>query len=723
AALVAGQALVAAGLSLGPAWVWADAAGIAVPALAAASIFSRAALVSAQRRAWLVLGAGVACWTVAMTLWALPFGHGRALGDLVLFLGLYPCALAFLVLELRARSPRVAASVWLDALAGLLAVAAIGVGVVLPLLVPEGVTLIEIAFPVGDLLLVGVVVVLFTFARWQPGLDWVASGTAMLALAVGDLLWLAEGSPVALAIAPPLWAAGFATLACAPWVHARALPPTVAAVPHRLPWPFALFLASVGLVAVGNWVAVPWYGVALALAAIAVFAYGSARTYALMRSLPETRRQARTDELTGLTNRRGFFDALGAQLERHPGRPAAVLMLDLDRFKDLNDTMGHQTGDRLLSQLGPRLTGALRPADTLARLGGDEFAVLCPGAGVAGARRVAQRLQEALEQPFTLGDLQVHVDASVGIATFPADGSTPEELLQRADVAMYQAKGDGTEVEHYDASRDEHSRDKLQLVGELRRALDRGGELELHFQPQVDLATGEVLGAEGLVRWRHPERGLLMPCSFLAVAEGAGLMRRLGRTLLAQAAAQIAEWQRSGVDLPVAVNLSSAELVDPTFADEVAALLERHALHGSWLKLEITENSVMAHSERVLDTLHRLRDLGCSVSLDDFGTGHASLAHLVQLPVDELKIDRSFVMGLDDDAAGSAAIVRSVALLGRDLGLRVVAEGVETQTAWRDLVDAGCTAAQGYLVARPLPAPDLAAWVAARRAGTAPAAA
>jgi diguanylate cyclase (GGDEF)-like protein len=435
-----------------------------------------------------------------------------------------------------------------------------------------------------------------------------------------------------------------------------------------------------------------------------------------MRQLPETRRQARTDELTGLTNRRSFLDATERQLAEHPLDPAAVLMLDLDRFKELNDTMGHAAGDRLLAELGPRLSSALRPGDTLARLGGDEFAVLCPGAEPGGARRVARRLQEALELPFAIGDLLIHVDASVGIATHPRDGRTVEELLQRADVAMYQAKGGGTEVETYDATRDEHSRDKLALAGELRRALDRGDGLELHYQPQACLRTDRVLAVEALVRWRHPERGLLAPGVFLPVAESAGLMRRLGREVLRRAIAQAAAWQRSGTGVPVAVNLATADLVDGGLATEIAQLLDAHELDGSWLKLEITENTIMAQPERVTETLGQLRSLGCRVSLDDFGTGHASLEHLMRLPVDELKIDRSFVTGLDHDDSASLAVVRSLALLGRDLGLGVVAEGVETPRAWGHLVASGCTVAQGYLLARPLPAAELETWLAAHRA-------
>jgi diguanylate cyclase (GGDEF)-like protein len=697
--------------------VWRDWASVLAPFIAVASVFARVVQVRAQRAAWTLLGIGIVFWATGMAAWVFAFGRGHELSDLVIFLGLYPCAVGFLALELRSRSARLPAGILLDAAAGVLSVSALGLGVVVPLIWPDGASVAVLAFPVCDFLLVSLVVVMFTAARWEPGLDWLALGVSLLALAIGDLLWAAGDDLAPVMGSTLLWTAGLVALAVAPWLPARALPPTSVTVSRNLKWPFALFLACVGLVVAGNYVGVPRAGLWLAVAAILLTVYRQGSTYIALRSLPETRRQARTDELTGLTNRRGFFDALDRELTQHPRQVAAVLMLDLDRFKDLNDTMGHQTGDRLLSELGPRLAAALRPVDTLARLGGDEFAVLCPGARIEGARRVAQRLQSALDEPFALGDLQIHVDASVGIAIYPDDGRTPSELLQRADVAMYQAKGGRTEVEHYDASRDEHSHDKLALIGELRRSLERpDSELELHYQPQVCLRTDRVLGVEALVRWRNPDRGLLQPGAFLDVAEGAGLMRRIGRDVLEQAVAQAAAWQRAERYLPVAVNLSTADLIDRGLADEVASALSTHGVPGSRLKLEITENTVMAQPERVVETLHRLRALGCTVSLDDFGTGHASLAHLAQLPVDELKIDRSFVLGLDAEDAGAAAIVRAVALLGRDLGVSVVAEGVETARAWGQLIAAGCTTAQGYLLTPPLPAAELEAWLAARDA-------
>jgi len=714
--LLAGQLLHAFGVWPGAAAhvVWDDAAATVVPFVAALSVLVRARRI--RGRHWLIAAGGLAAWATGNLLWTYAFGHGSSVPDLFLFLAFYPCMLVFLALELRDRCPRLPVGLWIDAVAGVLAIAALGFGVVLPLLMPGSADdAAKLAFPVVDIALIAMVIAMFTIARWQPGRDWITWGIAMIALAFGDLLWVSQGGGTPASQSTVLWSAAMLAAALAPWQRTRAIPPGTITVAKRLVWPFALFLASLGIVVAGNFVVLWPAGLWLAVAAIIVASYRALDSYVQMRDMPETHRLARTDELTGLSNRRDFLDVLRTQILRHPGRPAAVLMLDLDRFKELNDTLGHQAGDRLLSQLGPRLSSVLRPADTLARLGGDEFAVLCPGAGAAGARQVAKRLQGALDQSFSLGDLRLHVDASIGIAVHPDDGGTVEELLQRADVAMYQAKSAGAEVVQYDASRDEHSRDKLALIGDLRRALEHADELVLHYQPQADLVDGRVVAVEALVRWQHPTRGLLAPGAFLGALEGAGLMRRLGRYVLREAVAQAARWRDSGLDLPVAVNLATADLVDGALAAEVAALLATHNLDGRRLKIEVTENTVMAQPERVMTTLQELRELGCPISLDDFGTGHASLAHLVRLPVDELKIDRSFVLALKDDA-GSAAIVRSVALLGRDLEMTVVAEGVETTGAWSHLADAGCTVAQGYLLSRALPAAGLEAWLRARDA-------
>jgi len=477
-----------------------------------------------------------------------------------------------------------------------------------------------------------------------------------------------------------------------------------------------LFVGGLAVLATDDILHPPAVVVVLAVVAtVASSAFGARHVARLEKLAGRSEDEAGTDDVTGLTNRRGFFDTLSQRVERNPDEPAAVLMLDLDRFKDLNDTLGHNVGDMLLERLGDRIVDVLRPTDTAARLGGDEFAVLCPGADVEGGRRVAQRLQEALLEPFALDDILVHADASMGIAAFPAHGESAETLLQRADVAMYQAKTEKTGYEVYDSQRDVNTRDRLQLAGELRRALSADEQVTLYFQPQIDLSTGTVGSVEALVRWAHPERGVLPPGAFLGTAESGGLMRRLTRYVLHRAVAQAAAWRDQGLDLRIAVNLSASDLADPTLADEIGELLAEHGLEGEALKLELTESDVMSHPERAVATMTELHALGCTLALDDFGTGHSSLAHLKRLPVDELKIDRSFVMRLDEDP-DDLAIVRAATGLARDMRLTVVAEGVETEQVLGQLTELGCQSAQGYLIAKPLPEPTLLAWLADRAA-------
>ena len=424
------------------------------------------------------------------------------------------------------------------------------------------------------------------------------------------------------------------------------------------------------------------------------------------------RAEANTDGLTRLANRRHFLRRL-ERATHHADpkeRSAALLVIDLDHFKELNDTLGHHVGDLLLAQLGPRLHEAIREVDTLARLGGDEFAVILtelPDRDAAS--RVAQRIQAALDEPFILEGLAVHVGASIGIALFPDHGHDATDLLQRADVAMYQAKQERTGWELYDAERDLHSRDRLALAGELRDAL-LDGQLVLHYQPKADLQTGRVIGVEALVRWQHPQRGLLDPDAFVAMAEQAGLMRRLTAYVLDAALAQAACWREQGRQLTVAVNVSATDLVDARFPDEVEALLARHRVPAEDLQLEVTENTIMSDPKRALDSLALLSETGVSISLDDYGTGYSSLAYIKRLPIRELKIDRSFVFNMDTDPQ-DATIVRSTIELANNLNLRVVAEGVETETNWTTLGEMGAALAQGYLLTKPLPASELDTWI------------
>jgi diguanylate cyclase (GGDEF)-like protein len=416
------------------------------------------------------------------------------------------------------------------------------------------------------------------------------------------------------------------------------------------------------------------------------------------------RRQALHDALTGLPNR----TLLHGRAERTlRGRePGALLLIDLDRFKEVNDTLGHDYGDALLIEVSQRLHATLRREDTLARLGGDEFAVLVAGVpDRATVVELAGRLQDALRRPFALRGVAVELEASIGVALYPEHGETAGTLLQRADVAMYDAKRGGHGVATYSPERDPYSADRLGLLAELRRAIERD-ELVLHYQPKVSLRTGELTGVEALVRWQHPTRGLLGPSEFVPLAERTGAVADLTRWVVDRALAQHRAWRDQGVDVPVAVNLAAANIVDVGLPAGIAALLECHGVAGERLECEISEHTVMADPVRATDVLDGLRKLGVRLSLDDFGTGHSSLAYLKRLPLDEVKIDRSFVAGMAEDE-NDAVIVRSTIDLARNLGLQVVAEGVETEQIMDVLADLRCDTAQGYFVSRPLPAAEL----------------
>jgi diguanylate cyclase (GGDEF)-like protein len=411
------------------------------------------------------------------------------------------------------------------------------------------------------------------------------------------------------------------------------------------------------------------------------------------------RAQALHDALTGLPNRT-LLHRRAARVLRGDGL-AAMLLIDLDRFKEVNDTLGHDYGDGLLIEVSERLGDVLRRGDTLARMGGDEFAVLLDGLpDRAAVGDLAARLQDALRRPFALRGVAVELEASIGVALYPEHGTTAGELLQRADVAMYDAKRGRHGIATYSAERDPYSADRLGLLAELRQAIERD-ELVLHYQPKVSLCSGDLTGVEALVRWQHPVRGLLGPDEFVPFAERTGAVADLTRWVVDHA---LAECRR--LDLPVAVNLAAANIVDVTLPAAIGAALERHGVPAERLVCEISEHTVMADPVRASDVLDGLRALGVGLSLDDFGTGHSSLAYLKRLPLDEVKIDRSFVAGMTEDE-NDAVIVRSTIDLARNLGLRVVAEGVETAEIMAALAELRCDIAQGYFISRPLPAAEL----------------
>ncbi|MFF3622925.1 putative bifunctional diguanylate cyclase/phosphodiesterase [Streptomyces sp. NPDC002467] len=420
------------------------------------------------------------------------------------------------------------------------------------------------------------------------------------------------------------------------------------------------------------------------------------------------------DPLTGLPNRQWLLERAWTALDEaeRSGTRAALVLIDLDRFRAVNDTLGHLAGDRLLLQIAERLRQALPEDAEAARLGGDEFAVLLPTTdSTTSAQRIARHLVAELSSPLDLDGLTLVLEASAGLAVFPDHALDAEGLLRRADVAMYQAKRDRTGVEVYESKRDSNTPDRLGLLGDLRRALD-AGEVELHYQPKVRF-DGQVAGLEALVRWVHPERGRVPPDEFIAIAETSGLMPHLTEYVLETALAQVARWRAQGLKVPVAVNVSPRDVHTPGFAGAVAARLARHGVPASGLQLEITEHVLLEDPQRAADTMAGLTGHGVKMSLDDFGTGYSSLVHLRRLPVSELKIDRSFVGRLAVDAQ-DAEIVRCTVDLAHSLGLLVVAEGVEDDETWERLRDLGCDAVQGWLVAAAMPPQEATAWLLAR---------
>jgi diguanylate cyclase len=426
---------------------------------------------------------------------------------------------------------------------------------------------------------------------------------------------------------------------------------------------------------------------------------------ALRRQVDHNHFQATHDALTGLPNRPALFERLGEVVGLSS---AALLLVDLDGFREINDTLGHDHGDELLIEVARRLRDAVGEDDVVARLGGDEFAVLHLGtAGEAGGRRVAEAIVDCLRLPLNVRGTTVVVDASIGLALAPEHGNDAATIARRAEVAMYQAKSRRTRIDVYDPSRDHHNRDRLALLGELGAAIRRD-ELVVAYQPKLALRSGEVRGVEALVRWQHPEHGLLGPGQFVPAAEVTSLIRPLTLHVIDASLRAHVEWRRQGLDLPVAVNLAGPCVMDPGLPDAIAGLLADHDVPAEALTLEISERTMMSDVTGALSVLGRLRELGMRLSLDDFGTGQTSLGMLRQLPLHEMKIDRSLVIG-------DERMLSSVVEIAHRFGLRAVGEGVETDEVAAALVSAGCDEAQGFLFAKPMWAGDIPAWVAGRR--------
>ena len=424
------------------------------------------------------------------------------------------------------------------------------------------------------------------------------------------------------------------------------------------------------------------------------------------------RHQAHHDELTGLPNRTSLLDYALSLMTRDgdEARTVSVLLIDLDRFKEVNDVLGHASGDQLLAQVGPMMATAMRSGDLLARLGGDEFAAVLADADEAAAASVASRLRALLDESIEVDGIALTVEASIGIAS--GEVHTADDvaaLLRRADIAMYAAKRSRTGVATYSPEHDTMSREQLTLLAELRRAID-GGEIVLHYQPKVALETNDLAGLEALARWQHPVRGLLSPVEFIPAAESTGLIVPLTLHVIDQALAQLAAWWADGAEFPVAVNLSPRSLTEPDLTSTILTILGRHGLPARALELEITEDTLAHDPDRAVATLFALHEAGIRISIDDFGTGYSSMSRLRSLPVSELKVDRAFVGGMLSNP-GDEVLVRSCVDLGHNLGLTVVAEGVEDEATMRALAEAGCDTVQGYYLARPMSADAMTQWL------------
>ncbi len=421
--------------------------------------------------------------------------------------------------------------------------------------------------------------------------------------------------------------------------------------------------------------------------------------------------QALHDALTELPNRVLARDRLDQAilLARRQQTKLALLIIDLDHFKEVNDTFGHQAGDQLLRQVGQRFSAELREADTVARLGGDEFAILLLGADVDGARKVADKLLATLERPFMVEGQALDVGASIGIAVYPDHADSGESMMRRSDIAMYVAKRSRRTHATYSRDHDEPGDSRLALMAQLRHAINAGA-LTLHYQPMARLSNGQVERLEALVRWQRPGRGLVPPSDFITFAEQTGLIQPLTQWVLLSALRQCVSWHAAGQSLGVSVNISMRNLLDVQLPESVAQILHEAGADPNWLTLEITESTIMAESQRTMETLQKLRNLGVRLSIDDFGTGYSSLAYLHRLPVHEMKIDKSFVSGLIEDTT-SGAIVRAAVDLGHKLGLEVVAEGIEDAAIWDKAREYRIDFGQGYYLARPVPAEDVRPWL------------
>jgi diguanylate cyclase len=680
-------------------------------------IFLRVLSVRPDRVAWGLMGTGLGLYAFGNILYFayvqyLPTAPIPSIADLP-WLSCYVFLYSGLIALVRRRVRVSDRTLWMDGLIAALGVCAIA-SIWLHFLLgttPGGflADVVTMAYPVGDLIMVMLMVAAWGLlgARPDRGLTYLGLGVALFAAA--DTIYtirVATNSYEAGTMLDPVWAVAAVIIAAA------ALRPPIEAVAARIEgWaalvvPTLFTLSSLVVLVFAAVHPLPTLTTGLATAALVAGLGRAAMTFKEVRQLAVSRTEARTDELTGLGNRRQFKEVVGARIAKlERDQRLAVLLIDLDRFKEINDSHGHSAGDALLIHVGERLSVHMRQEDVIVRLGGDEYAAMLSHVSVEEALDVAERMRAGLREAFTIDDIVINIDASIGIAICPDSATTVAGLLHCADTAMYEAKLNRVGSMVYDAGDDDGLTARRQLIQELQTAF-REGQLVLHYQPKLDLRTGRIDGVEALVRWNHPERGLLSPDKFIPSAERHGLMRNLTTAVLALALDQAREWRDGGFPTPVAVNVSASNLADPELPGQIKAMLESRDLEGNALVIEVTETTLMNDTARALWVLHGLRALNVRISIDDYGTGYSSLARLRDLPINELKLDRSFVAALSSDPR-TAAIVESTIQLAHSLGLTLVAEGIETAETLQLLARMGCDVGQGYHLGRPVPAADL----------------
>ena len=664
-----------------------------------------------SRTAWWLVSGGVALNTAGnliytyhdQNIFPIPLS---AWSDLM-YLSSYLCFALGLVLITQRQTGGVSKAVRLDGLVIGLSAGAVAVALWFESILEQtGSTLAVItglAYPLFDVVFIVIVVSSLAAARFRPTWSAAAFMVGTVALAIGDTVYLnqqASGTYVPGTILECTSVIGLLLFGLAAWApaglranHASELTSGAATLPATAA------TAALAVVASGLSGGVPLLASWLAIAAIAGALLRVILTVRELRRANIAFGQARTDELTGILNRRGFYEELDSRLAREDSE-MSVLVIDLDGFKEVNDSLGHQAGDYLLQVLGGRFSAAVPTGSVVARLGGDEFGLAIPG-GRDVAERTVAALHATLDRTVTLEDIPVRVGASIGVAQAPLHGTTRSELLRAADVAMYDAKTSQRGTSWYSIEQDPHSRDRLALIEELRIAIEQRS-FEVHYQPTIDVRSGSVVGMEALIRWNHPTRGVLQPEDFIPLAERVGLIPAITRTVLALSIAHLGEIRRNGQELRLSVNISAKDLVDDSLPGYIRSVLDANGVPANLLTLEITETALSSDEVRAERTLNALRAEGIRISIDDFGVGYSSMSQLLKLPLDELKIDRSFIANLEGDLRAQAILSATVEL-GRTLGLDIVAEGIETVASLDEITRRGVDTAQGFYFSRALP--------------------